>query len=112
MASPSPSSPPTPSPAVPFVIWELPDSLLFHIASFVVPEPYRASMLLTKIATLCKPSYRSLILQNNNETTTTSSRTTTTTLWDLILAEDYGIIVHSNSITSTKTTYLKSFILS
>ena len=77
-------------------IWELPDVLLYSIASFVVPETQRANLLCTKIATLCKPSYRTIIVDgssnNNNE-----SQASIGGLWELVLAGDYGVIINSSS---------------
>ena len=71
-----------PTKATPFVIWEFPDVLLYHIASFVVPETERAKVLCTKIATLSKSSYRAILGEEENSLT----------LWELVLAKDYGIV--------------------
>jgi hypothetical protein len=64
----------------PFLIWELPEVLLYHVACFASPTTYRAAFLCQKIAPLCKTSYKSVMEEGKS-----------VGLWDLVLHGDYGV---------------------
>jgi hypothetical protein len=64
----------------PFLIWELPEVLLYHIACFVAPQTKRATIFCHKIAPLCKASSKAILEETRSEA-----------LWDLVLKGDYGV---------------------
>jgi hypothetical protein len=69
----------------PFQIWELPEVLLYNIASFIAPPTKRANFLCHSIAPLCKASHRVILEESHSKN-----------LWDLVLKGDYGIDPHSH----------------
>lgn len=64
----------------PFLIWELPEVLVYHIACFVAPQTKRATILCHKIAPLCKASSKAIL-----------EETRSVALWDLVLKGDYDV---------------------
>jgi hypothetical protein len=63
-------------------IWELPEILLYEIARFAAVPTERAFFLCHKIATLCKASYKSILMEDEKSVG----------LWDLVLYGDYGVV--------------------
>jgi hypothetical protein len=63
-----------------FEIWELPEALLYHVATFIAPAIERASFFCHKIAPLCKASYKTILEEEKS-----------IVLWDMVLTGDYGI---------------------
>jgi hypothetical protein len=63
-----------------FRLWELPEVLLYHVASFIAPPTERASFLCHKIAPLCKASFKATLEEERS-----------VVLWGMVLAGDYGV---------------------
>ena len=63
-----------------FEVWELPEALLYHIATFLAPAAERAGILCHKIAPLCKASSKAILEEQKS-----------IVLWDMVLSGDYGI---------------------
>jgi hypothetical protein len=64
----------------PFLLWELPEVLLYHITCFVAPQTKRSAILCHKIALLCKASSKAIL-----------EETRSVALWELVLKGDYGV---------------------
>eukprot|EP00977_Amphora_coffeiformis_P023283 scaffold12881_cov177-Amphora_coffeaeformis.AAC.2 len=63
------------------VIWKLPDTVLFHILSFVAPPTHRAAVICHQLALLSRDAANTLL----RDTTVVSS------IWDIILRQDYQV---------------------
>jgi hypothetical protein len=74
-----------------FAVWELPEVLLYHVASFVAPQTERASFFCHKIAPLCKASLKAILEEDKS-----------IVLWDLVLSGDYGV-EHGNRKTQRRS---------
>ena len=72
-------------------IWELPEVLLYRIASFSAAETHRAAFLCNQIGTLSKSANRSVMEEKKS-----------IGLWDLVLAGDYGVDLSSKTNGTTR----------
>lgn len=69
-------------------VWDLPETVLFHIVSFVSPKTLRAHTLCHQLALLCHASYNSLLVDESRNKL----------LWEIVWNEEYcGGSTRSNS---------------
>ena len=94
-------------------LWELPESLLFYIVSFVAPPTHRAAVLCHQIAPLCRAAYHKILEESTSSSSSLETEgvasqdesagfSTSSLLWDAVLQEDYG--VHEEEATQLQNT--------
>jgi len=77
----------------PLQLWELPDAVLFHVASYVAGPTHRAEVFCRRIAPLCRASYAALLGEEDDDDDDSESAVAAGTavgLWQTVLQEDYG----------------------
>ena len=82
-------------------LWNLPDTVLFQILSFVAPRTHRSAVICHQLAPLSKDATQALLLLNDddedakhNEPTEEDNNhhsSTASSIWDIILRQDYGV---------------------
>ena len=73
------SQPPHPVP-----LWELPDTVLFHLLQYVAPPTHRATVLCHSWALLCRAAHSTLLCGKEGG------------VWEILLRQDYGVLDDNN----------------
>ena len=65
----------------PVLIWKLPDTVLFHILTYVAPPTHRAAVICHQLALLSRDAANTLL----------RDAAAAPSIWDIILRQDYHV---------------------